>query len=196
MLVKDIITKCDTGLARGLNLQLIAKMNRMVKAPILVEVKHELIDTSSAACNPYLQLRAKDALIKAVELRGEKTIVNSMLRTTVQQHLLKQQCNKGLCGITACAPPGKGGHENGRSLDLEDPYGWEPWLERTGWSKLGDWDRMHFDFWDSRNDIAKLQITAFQMLWNQFNPTRIIAVDGSYGPITADCINNSPLAGW
>jgi hypothetical protein len=194
--VKEIINKCDTGLARGLNLQLIAKMNRMVTSPVLVEVKHPLIDVSSSACNAYLQPAAKAALVKAVELRNEKMTVNSMLRTTVQQHILKQQCNKDLCGITACAPPGKGGHENGRSLDINDPYGWKPWLERTSWVHLGDWDKWHFDFWSSRTDLAKLQICAFQMLWNDFNPNDLIAVDGTYGPATALRIDNSPIAGW
>lgn len=194
--VREIISKCNTGLARGLSLQLIAKLNRMVKTSLLVEVKHPLIDVGSAAVNPYLQPAACEALIKAVESRGVKLIINSCLRTTVQQHLIRRQFERGLCGITAAALPGKSNHERGAAIDIVDPDDWRLTLEIQDWKKLGDWDRPHYDYFDCRRDISSLQISAFQMLWNEHNPKDIIAVDGSYGPTTAAKIDASPIDGW
>lgn len=194
--VSTILSRCDTGLARGLSLQLIAKLNRMTKTPLLVELKHPLIDTSSAAVNPYLQSAAAAALIRAVEQRGKRLVINSCLRTTVQQHLIKCQCTSKLCGITAAASPGKSNHESGLAIDIEDPHGWRSYLEDAGWAKLGDWDDMHYDYWDGRTDIAGLQISAFQQLWNQYNPGNGIAVDGGYGSVTAERIDRSPIDGW
>jgi N-acetylmuramoyl-L-alanine amidase len=195
-LVREILKACDTGLARGLSRQLIAKLNRMVKSAILVEVSHPLIDIGDNAVNAYLQPAAATALIKAVEQRGVRLKINSCLRTTIQQHLIKRQCANGLCGIPAAAAPGRSNHEQGRAIDIEDPYKWQPFLENHGWSKLGDWDRMHFDFHDGRTDVASLQITAFQQLWNYHNPDHQIAVDGHYGEITGEKIDSSPIGGW
>jgi N-acetylmuramoyl-L-alanine amidase len=196
MRVADIIDSCNTGLARGLSLQLIAKLNRMVKTPLLVELKHPSIDTSSSAVNAYLQPAAADSLIKAVTARGQKLVVNSCLRTTVQQHIIRRQYEWGLCGISAAALPGRSNHERGAALDVQDPDGWQHCLESHGWSKLGDWDRMHYDYWDGRKDIASLQLSAFQMLWNQNNPNDQIVIDGTYGAVTAARIDLSPVNGW
>jgi N-acetylmuramoyl-L-alanine amidase len=195
-LVKDIIGSCNTGLARGLSLQLIAKMNRMVKTPLLVEVKHKLIDTGSSSVNPFLQPQAAAALIKAVEARGETLVINSCLRTTVQQHIIRTQFEQGLCGITAAALPGRSNHEQGLAIDIQEPGSWQLAMEVAGWSKLGAWDNMHYDLWSGRSDIAKIQISAVQMIWNQYNPKDIVSVDGTYGPTTSRCINEMPVDGY
>jgi N-acetylmuramoyl-L-alanine amidase len=194
--VADIIGACDTGLAHGLSLQCIAKLNRMVTSPLLVELKHPLIDVQGDQINPFLQPAAAAALVRAVESRGVKLLINSCLRTTVQQHIIRTQYEKGLCGITAAALPGSSNHEHGLALDIQDPWDWKDALETQGWVKLGSWDDMHYDFWDGRNDIAKLQISAFQQLWNQYNPSEPIAIDGGYGVITAEKIQRSPVDGW
>lgn len=196
MLVRDIIGSCNTGLARGLSIQLIGKLNRMVKTPLLVKVDDPLIDTSSASVNPYLQPEAAAHLITAAKRRGKTIILNSCLRTTVQQHIIRTQYERGLCGITAAAMPGRSNHERGAAIDIQDPEDWQDALEAQDWSKLGSWDNMHYDYWDSRKDIASLQISAFQQLWNQYNPSDRIAVDGTYGQVTADRINRSPIDGW
>jgi D-alanyl-D-alanine carboxypeptidase len=195
-LVKDIIGSCNTGLARGLSLQLIAKMNRMVKTPLLMEVKHKLIDTGSASVNPFLQPQAAAALIKAVEARGKTLVINSCLRTTVQQHIIRSQFERGLCGITAAALPGRSNHEHGSAVDVQDMSKWRLTLEVYGWRYLGDWDPVHADFHGLRSDIAKIQLSAAQMLWNEHNPKDLIAIDGTYGPTTARCINAMPVDGY
>lgn len=196
MQIKSIIGSCNTGLAKGLSLQLISKLNRLVKTPLLVQVQHPLIDVSSAAVNPYLQPAACAALIKAVESRGVKLVVNSCLRTTVQQHLIRSQFEQGFCRITAAALPGKSNHERGAAIDIVNPDDWRATLEGHGWTKLGEYDDMHYDYWDCRKDIASLQISAFQQLWNEHNPQDLIVVDGNYGPNTAAKINLSPIDGW
>jgi N-acetylmuramoyl-L-alanine amidase len=194
--VSEMIDRCDTGLTHGLSLQLIEKLNRMVKTPILVPVNHRLIDSSSSACNAWLQPLAAAALIAAVERRGQTLKLNSCLRTTVQQHIIRRQYESGSCGITAAALPGRSNHERGAAIDIEDPEDWQPALESAGWVKLGSWDNMHFDFWNTRRDLAGLQISAFQILWNANNPNHQITVDGCYGETTASKIDLSPVDGW
>ena len=196
MRVADIIDSCNTGLASGLSIQLIAKLNRMVASPLLVKVSNPLIDTSSSSVNAYLQPSAATCLFQAARSRGKVIKLNSCLRTTVQQHIIRRQFENGLCGITAAALPGRSNHERGAAIDIQDPEDWQDCLESHQWTKLGSWDNMHYDFWDSRKDIANLQISAFQMLWNQYNPNNIIAVDGAYGAITAAKIDLSPVDGW
>lgn len=196
MLVKDIIGKCNTGLAKGLNLQLIAKMNRMVDKPVLVAVNHPLIDIGSDSVNAFLQPAAAAALIKAVSSQGNVLKINSCLRTTVQQHIIRTQWERGLCGITAAAKPGRSNHEQGQAIDVDRASAWRLILELRGWKKLGDWDPPHYDFWSGRGDLAKLQIFAFQALWNEHNPKDTLVVDGVYGDNTASRINQSPIAGW
>jgi N-acetylmuramoyl-L-alanine amidase len=196
MLVGDIINSCNTGLAQGLSVQLIGKLNRMVKTPLLVKVSSPAIDTSSSSVNPYLQSDAALHLIAAAKRRGKTLKLNSCLRTTVQQHIIRRQFENGLCGITAAAIPGRSNHERGAAIDIQDPEDWQECLENQGWSKLGSWDMPHYDYWDSRKDIASLQISAFQMLWNEHNPRDLIAIDGNYGQITAAKIDLSPVDGW
>jgi N-acetylmuramoyl-L-alanine amidase len=196
MLVKDIIGSCNTGLARGLSIQLIAKLNRMVKSPLLVKIDDPLIDTSSASVNPYLQPEAAAHLITAAKRRGRMIVINSCLRTTVQQHIIRSQYERGLCGITAAALPGRSNHERGAAIDIQDPEDWQDALENQGWSKLGSWDNMHYDYHNCNTNVSSLQISAFQMLWNTNNPHDLIAVDGNYGRITAAKIDLSPIDGW
>jgi N-acetylmuramoyl-L-alanine amidase len=196
MRVADIIDSCNTGLAQGLSIQLIAKLNRMVKTPLLVKIDHPRLDTSSSSVNAYLQPSAAANLIEAAKSRGKKLVINSCLRTTVQQHIIRRQFENGLCGITAAALPGRSNHERGAAVDIQDPEDWQDCLEAHSWSKLGSFDPPHYDYWDSRRDIASLQISAFQMLWNEHNPSNQIAIDGTYGAITAAKIDLSPVDGW
>jgi N-acetylmuramoyl-L-alanine amidase len=196
MLVKDIIDRCDTGLVKGLNDQLIAKMNRMVHVPVLLKVDHPLIIPASDACNLYLQPKAATKLVRAAEAKNDTMTINSCLRTTVQQHILRQQFEKKLCGITACAKPGTSNHERGAAVDLKYPDAWQAVLSVYGWRRLGAWDYPHSDFWDCRQDIASLQMFAFQHLWNEHNPTDLIPVDGVYGNMTSSKIDRSPIDGW
>lgn len=197
MLVKDIIPSCNTGLAHGLSLQLIAKLNRLTVTPLLVPFSDKTIDINSESVNAYLQPAAAAALVNAAQKGGGRILkINSCLRTTVQQHIIRRQFEQGLCGITAAAMPGTSNHERGAAVDIQDSHSWQVCLEGHSWKKLGSWDDMHFDFWDCRHDIASLQLSAFQMLWNEHNPGDLIPVDGTYGAMTAARIDKSPVNGW
>jgi hypothetical protein len=194
--VKDIIGKCNTGLAKGLSDQCIKKLNALTKTPLLVKVDHPLLVAASSAVNFYLQPKAAQKLIDAANQRKVPMTINSCLRTTVQQAIIRIQYEQGLCGISAAASPGRSNHERGLAIDIQNPNIWEEALEDNGWARLGQWDPPHYDYNDGRSDIARLQIQSFQMLWNTYNPTKLLAIDGVYGPKTQEAILNSPIAGW
>jgi hypothetical protein len=198
LLVRDLVGKCDTGLIRGLSLQLIAKMNRMVppEKQFLQLIKHPLINMGSAACNPYLQPKAAAALIRAVEKEGREITINSCFRTIPQQWLIRQQFEKGLCGITAAAQPDKSNHSGGVAIDIQKSESWENALEEQGWKWLGAWDAPHFDYWGLRTDIPRIQVSALQMLWNQHNPGDLLAIDGEYGSATGERLAKMPANGY
>src|SRR5690348_8926153 len=97
--VKEVISACDTGLIRGLNLQIIAVMNSIVPN-VLVNFDDLNVDVEGEQINPYLQPAAKESLRLAIKERGIKLSVNSAFRTVAQQYLLRQQYERHLCGIT------------------------------------------------------------------------------------------------
>lgn len=199
--VRDIIGSCNTGLARGLNLQVIHELNVLIPN-VLVAISDLDINLAGEQINPFLQPQAKESLKLAIaEKPGEKMIVNSVYRTCVQQYLVWSQHELGLCGITKAAQVGTSNHESGLALDLADPNFWEPVMEKHAWHRLGrDFDYPHFDYVfrtnGVRRDLGSLGIKAFQRLWNKHNPGSQIAEDGFYGPLTASCISNSPVEGF
>ena len=71
----------------------------------LVAVEHPLIQLEGAHNNPWLQAEASRDLFAAVEERNKPLVINSALRTPMQQHLIHQQAQRGECGIQAAAPP-------------------------------------------------------------------------------------------
>ncbi|UBF29125.1 peptidoglycan-binding protein [Kovacikia minuta CCNUW1] len=197
--VKDVIDAGDTGLIRGLSLQIIAVMNMLVPNA-LVNFDDLNVDITGNQINPYLQPAAKESLRIAIKERGRTLFVNSAYRTVAQQFLIRQQFERGLFGITAAALPGSSNHEGGLALDVEDPDGWQPFFERHNWIRLGrDFDFPHFDYRflaATRQDLGRIGIRAFQRLWNQYNPGDRIAEDGSFGPQTAARLANSPANGF
>lgn len=189
------IPACSTGLIQGLSQQVLEQLMAMTPG-VLARIDHPLIDCSGAQNNPYLQTQALNQLIKAVDERGSRLLINSCLRTPMQQYLLYEQKQRGLCGIMAAAPPPTSNHNSGLAIDVEDAQGWRPFLERHGWHWIGFFDPMHFDYSAGGVDLGELQVRAYQQLWNQHNPTQAIAVDGRWGPATAACVDRSPAAGF
>lgn len=197
--VRDVIEKGDTGLVRGLSLQIIAVMNSVVPNA-LVSFDDLNVDITGNQINPFLQPTARESLRIAIKERGSKLLVNSAYRTIAQQYLLRKQFEQGLFGITAAAFPGSSNHEGGLALDVEDPDGWEPFFEPQNWIRLGrDFDYPHYDYRFSaaiRQDLGRIGIRAFQRLWNQHNPGDRIAEDGSFGPQTEARLAESPIDGF
>ncbi|HCV57249.1 glycoside hydrolase family 19/ distantly related to chitinases [Synechococcus sp. Minos11] len=184
---------CDTGAIAGLSQQV---LDRLETQGALVAIAHPLIQLEGAHNNPWLQPQAAEALIAAVEERGEPLVINSALRTPMQQYLIHQQAQRGECGIQAAAPPPFSNHNSGLAIDIEDSSGWRPYLERHGWQWLGAWDPMHFDYTGGGVDLGGAQVLAFQELWNEHNPEAPLVEDGLWGPATAAAVERSPAAGF
>jgi GH24 family phage-related lysozyme (muramidase)/peptidoglycan hydrolase-like protein with peptidoglycan-binding domain len=196
--LKDVIHSCNTGLVKGLNLQIIAVMNSIVPNT-LVSFEDLNVDVNGDQINPYLQPAAKESLRLALRKRGTPLLVNSAYRTIAQQYLLRRQFELGACGIPAAAPPGASNHESGLALDIEDPDGWQPYFQQHNWLRLGAFDPPHYDYEfpaATRRDLGRIGIMAFQRLWNQHNPHDPIAEDGVFGPRTAAKLEDSPSDGF
>ena len=197
--VRDVISRCDTGLIQGLNFQLIATLNTLVPN-LLVSIADLNVDVKGSAINPFVQPAARTSLNLAIRRRGKTLVVNSAYRTVAQQYLLRKQFEQGLCGIRAAAQPGFSNHESGLALDVEDPDGWEPFLERHNWIRLGrDFDPPHFDYIyyaATRSDVGTLGVRAFQRLWNRYNPRDRLSEDGDFGPQTEARLANAPANGF
>jgi N-acetylmuramoyl-L-alanine amidase len=202
-----LLNACDTGLIRGLNLQIIAVLNSIAPNILVDFTDIEGVVAVGNKNNPFLQAAAKNSLKVAVTERRQaegnavKLIVNSAYRTVAQQYLLNlqfQQVSDG-CGIQAVAPPGFSNHESGLALDIQDRSAWEPYLERHNYVWFGPGDEPHFDyrfFAATRDDIGTLGIRAFQILWNKYNPSDPIKEDGDFGPQTEGRLRESLAEGF
>ncbi len=193
MLVQEAIAHCNTGIIDGLSQQL---LDRLLAKKYLVKLDHPLIICEGRHNNPYLQPRAAQDLIKAIELYNRPFIINSCLRTVMQQYLLRQQYEKKLCGITAAATPGRSNHQSGLAIDIPDYLFWRSPLSKHGWKWLGSWDRWHFDYQHGGVNLGVLQISEFQQLWNEYNRSEPLKVDGIWGSKTASCVARSPVEGF
>ena len=187
-----LLTNCDSC-----STSVLAALDRQLIAEMLALSPNCLADISSipnlilagVETHPYLVPPAAAALKRAIAKRGEAMTVNSCYRTIAQQMLLYS--NQSSCGIVAAAP-GKSNHQRGCAIDIEDPYGWESYLDDEGWTKLGDWDRMHFDY--AGQDIRSLSVRAFQNLCNRNG--RSSTVDGVMGDWTMRMLAQAPLEGF
>lgn len=202
-----LINACNTGLIRGLNLQIIAVLNSIAPNILVDFTDIEGVEAVGDKNNPFLQAAAKNSLKVAVTERRKaegnavKLIVNSAYRTVAQQYLLNLQFYQvsDRCGIQAVASPGSSSHESGLALDIQDHIGWEPYLERHSYVWYGPGDRPHFDFRfvaATRRDIGTLGIQAFQILWNTYNPSDQIKVDGDFGSQTKARLRESLAEGF
>ncbi|MGL6131558.1 MAG: M15 family metallopeptidase [Fusobacteriaceae bacterium] len=179
------ITACETSGCAGLDKQLIAEMMSMSRHFGFIP-KHPNIDVSGCL-HPMLNLGAANSLIKMK--KGKKLVINSAYRTIAQQFILWN--NKSRCGMVA-AFPGSSNHQSGLAIDIEDASYWRPYLEDLGWSWLGSFDAMHFDF--AGESMKSLSIKAFQQLANK-NGARL-AVDGELGENTLFALRKAPEGGY
>ncbi|MBD1924315.1 N-acetylmuramoyl-L-alanine amidase [Microcoleus sp. FACHB-831] len=199
-LVKELdITDCKIGTSavNGLSEQIIAQMNLLVPN-VLVSFEELDVKFNGSAVYAFLQPAATEAIERAISDRGKTLLLNSAYRTVAQQYILRRQFEEGLCNIPAAALPGLSNHEGGLALDIEDADGWEPFLEKYGWNRLGrDFDPAHYDFVAAgRKDLGSIGVKAFQRLWNKNNPNDPIAEDGDFGPATRTRLENSPVDGF
>jgi N-acetylmuramoyl-L-alanine amidase len=180
---------CSTNALAALDRQLIAEINDLSPGALVNISKMPGLILADGAAHPWLTPKAAVALERAIKSAGKKLTANSLYRTLAQQHALYQ--NQKVCGIVA-APTGKSNHQSGSAIDIEDPYGWKLFLEAQGWKKLGDWDRMHYDF--PGEDIKHLSIVALQRLCKRNGIS--IATDGDLGPATMAQLLEAPIEGF
>jgi hypothetical protein len=186
---------CSTAVVSGLSKQIIEEMNS-IEANCLVSFTDLNVRHKSAAVNPFLQRKAKEALARVISDRGQTLVINSAYRTLPQQLMLYNQYRNGKCGIPIAARPSTSNHEDGLALDVDDPRGWEPFFIKQGWRPLRG-DPPHFDYTGGgRSDISNIAVKAFQRLWNRYNPNDRIAEDGGCGQATLSRLNKSPIAGF
>ncbi|HEY9751326.1 MAG TPA: peptidoglycan-binding protein [Coleofasciculaceae cyanobacterium] len=133
--------------------------------------------------------------------------VNSAYRALAQQFLLYNWWTSGRCTFQKVAQPGASYHQAGLAIDIQDPDGWRPYLERYGWQWFGPDDYPHFTYVGNGRvlsiklngqsiDIRNTATLAFQRLWNRNNPSAQIAEDGDYGPTTESKLKVSPTNGF
>ena len=186
---------CSTAGLKGLDRQIIDEMKE-IDSNSLVNFEDLNVDCGPAVW-PYLQLPAKKALAKAIAERGRPMVVNSAYRTIAQQQILFNHFKARKCSIADAAIPPTSNHQSGLAIDIEDPFGWKPFLERHGWKHLGPSDPPHFDFKGSgTRDIRNLAVLAFQRVWNEHNLNDRIADDGDFGVETQKRLNNSFVEGF
>lgn len=198
--VKEVISRdrssCSTAGVRGLSLQIIDEMNRIIPGGVLVGIDDLNVSGNSATVNFFLQPQAKEALARSIARRGVTLVINSCFRTVVQQHILFSW--QGSNCVSIAATPGRSNHEDGYAIDTPDFEAWRQALEQEGWDWFGQGDEVHFTYIGGgvRDDIGEIGLKAFQTLWNRHNPTDLIDVDGRYGDETAARLDRSPADGF
>jgi Putative peptidoglycan binding domain/D-alanyl-D-alanine carboxypeptidase len=192
----------DTGRVSGLSRQIIAQMNTL-QSGILINFESlpGISSSGEAHLNLYLQAGAKETLRAALrdgtsKQPNLKMTINSAYRTVAQQHVLYQTFRRDPKLIPLAAKPGNSNHENGLAIDVSNYQAWKPYLLAHGWQWLGGNDPVHFFENNGRDDVNNLGVKAFQTLWNKYNPTDRMTVDGNFGDQTAAKMDRSPIAGF
>lgn len=192
----------ETGRVSGLSRQIIAQMNTL-QTSILVNFENlPGINSSGAAhLNLYLQTGAKEALRAALrsgiaQQPSLKMTINSAFRTVAQQHILYRVYQRAPKLIPLAAKPGNSNHEDGLAIDVNNYNAWKPYLLANGWQWLGGNDPVHFFNTNGRDDVGTLGVRAFQTLWNRYNPTERVTVDGNFGDQTAAKMDRCPTGGF
>lgn len=146
---------------------------------------------------PYLELSARDHLLKALDKNRDKTLtIHSALRTVAQQYLVWRWAANKRCGVQMATPPGESNHETGRALDIAGQAQWRSALEAQEFRWLGSSDAVHFDFKNSRPSARAPDITAFQRLWNRNHPDDRITESGLYDAATEQRLKKAPPSGF
>jgi hypothetical protein len=147
---------------------------------------------------PYLERTARDRLVQVLDKhKAEPMTVNSALRTLPQQYLVWRWAAGKRCGVRVATPPGDSNHEAGLALDIAEDRKWRPALEAAEFRWLGASDRVHFDFRRrERPPGTRLDVQAFQKLWNLNHPKDRITESGKYDAATETRLKRAPPDGF
>jgi len=191
------VDSCTTASVDGLSRQIIAQA-RCIKPNAFVPLPSRPNLVIASQVFPYLELEARDHLLKAIDARPkQKMTINSALRTVAQQYLVWRWSATKRCGVPLATPPGRSNHEVGVALDIAEAATWRPALEAQDFKWLGASDRVHFDYKSSSSaGRVATDVLAFQKLWNRNHRTDKIAEDGRYSPATEQRLKQAPADGF
>lgn len=192
------IESCTTASVDGLSRQIIAQA-RCIKPNAFVPLPSRPNLVIASQVFPYLELEARDKLLKALDSKPKvKMTVNSALRTVAQQYLVWRWSATKRCGVPLATPPGESNHEIGIALDIAEAGTWRPALEAQQFKWLGASDRVHFDYkgGTSSPQGTATDVLAFQKLWNKNHPGDKINEDGRYSPAVEQRLRQSPPDGF
>ena len=198
MLLGDYLpSNCDTSGLQGLTKQIADTLFTSVAAGLLVDISPHVIKAGSTTI-PFLQKQAADALIAAINEKGEPPRLVHALRVLPQQYAVYYWYTHGKkCGVKLAARPSASPHERAIAIDIENHGAWINVLKKHNWIWRGDPDPPHFNFHGPQNpDFGHEGIRAFQKLWNKHNPTDQIPENGNYGPMTEQRLEASPIEGF
>ncbi|MFN3198484.1 MAG: M15 family metallopeptidase [Bradymonadia bacterium] len=138
--------------------------------------------------------RGVDDLLDAAASSNEPMVIRWAYRDIALQHLFFLWTLKG-CDFAA--PAGLSNHQNGLSVDLNDPGAWRGIMEQRGWENNLPTDRPHFDYVLAEDEgMATLSIMAFQALWNHNRADDPLELTGEFDDATEAALNATPLLGF
>jgi hypothetical protein len=185
-----ITSSCSTAVVVGLSTQIANEIGCMSPSSLVRFAAGSGITFNSNAVLPFLAANARTDLQKVGNVQ-----LNSAFRTVAQQFLIVEWFNRGRCGITAAAAPGRSNHESGRAVDVANFSARVTAMANHGWAHDVPGDPVHFDHLSSA-DIRGKDVLAFQRLWNRNHAGDKIAADGIYGPQTEARLRQSPATGF
>jgi hypothetical protein len=188
---------CSTESVDGLSRQIIEQA-RCIKPNDFVALPKRPNLNMAPHVFPYLEVAARDHLLKALDAHTSQTMtINSALRTVAQQYLVSHWAATKICGVQLATRPGESNHEIGSALDIAEAAKWRPALEAQQFRWLGSSDRVHFDYkGDNTGPRTATDVLAFQKLWNRNHADDLIAENGQYGPPTEQRLKKSPPSGF
>ncbi len=188
---------CSTESVEGLSKQIIEQA-RCIKPNAFVPLPSRKNLVVSSNVFPYLELEARNGLVRALDANPTKRMtLNSALRTVAQQYLVSRWGAGKRCGVQLATRPGQSNHEIGAAVDIAEPNQWKAALEAQQFRWLGASDRVHFDYKGAGSPSkSAMDVLAFQMLWNRNNPKDPIAADGRYSAATEQRLKKAPPAGF
>ena len=191
------VDSCTTASVDGLSRQIIAQA-RCIKPNAFAPLPSRPNLVIASQVFPYLELSARDKLLKALDARPkQKMTVNSALRTVAQQYLVWRWSATKRCGVPLATPPGESNHEIGIALDIAEAGTWRPALEAQDFKWLGASDRVHFDYKGAISAPGtSTDVLAFQKLWNRNHPADKISEDGHYSPVVEQRLKQAPPDGF
>jgi hypothetical protein len=191
------VDSCTTASVDGLSRQIIAQA-RCIKPNAFVPLPSRPNLVIASQVFPYLELGARDRLLKALDAKPkQKMTINSALRTVAQQYLVWRWSQTKRCGVPLATLPGESNHEIGTALDIAEAGTWRPALEAQQFKWLGASDRVHFDYkGPGAASGSGTDVLAFQKLWNRNHPTDKISEDSRYSPAVEQRLKQSPPDGF